>query len=54
LLFADAPLLTMRATPTPITTPEAEAQAGRSAMTALARFLGAELTCLRQSPAAAD
>src|SRR5262249_16729324 len=32
--------------------PDAEARAGRSAMTALARFLGAELACLSQPRAA--
>ena len=34
--------------------PEAEARAGRSAMTALARFLGAELARVSQQPAAAE
>jgi hypothetical protein len=34
--------------------PEAESRAGRSAMTALARFLGVELARLRQSRAAAE
>jgi hypothetical protein len=34
--------------------PEAEARAGRSAMTALARFLGAELARVSQRPAAAE
>ena len=34
--------------------PEAEARAGRSAMTALARFLGAELARVSRQPAAAE